>query len=177
MLKWIKRTLLIAIVMPLVGVAVWYGSSFLPYVSQIKEVLEKSNKDAQPVIDSLYIYAIAAGTEKEIRYWAVRQAYSSLSYSENRTKSIYWHADNILWYFASHLHFNNEEIFGLWLSCAISECGKGFHAAARKYYGKELAELSQRELLGLVAMVKSPSIFKPGSESSEKQIELILRNM
>jgi len=162
---------------PIAGLAIWYGVSFYPYVSQMEKMAGSANSSAQPVADTLYKYAVVAESEYGIRSYATTQAYWSLVFSKNRTSTLSWHANNLLWYLASHLHFNKKEIFGLWLSCSIERCGNGLSSAAVKYYGKELASLSVRELVGLVAMVKSPSAYKPGSERSEMRIEYILSKL
>jgi hypothetical protein len=174
--KLILRILLIAIAVPSAGLAIWYEVSFLPHVNRMEEMARTGYKEAKPVIDCLHKYAVTAETESGIRQWAIRQAYRSLVYNEKRSSIASWHANNALWYLASHIHFNDEDTFGLWLSCSISGCGKGFQIAAKEYYGKALRDLNKRELIGLVAVVKSPSLYKPGSANSENRIEHILRN-
>ena len=145
-------------------------------MNDIKEYLTSANQEALPVIDSLYKYAITAETKSGIRGYAVRTAYWTLVFKDEHKGNMSWHANNLLWLLASHLHFNDKEIFGLWLSCSIVGCGKGLPSASEIYYGKKLSKLTHREMVGLVAMAKSPSVFKPGSDRSEKRIEFILKN-
>jgi membrane carboxypeptidase/penicillin-binding protein len=85
-----------------------------------------------------------------------------------------WNANNILWRGASLMHFTEQEIFGLWVECALSRCDGGLNFIARKYFGKELLELSQRELASLVAVVRSPTRYAPGTESGKKRTNEIL---
>lgn len=75
---------------------------------------------------------------------------------------------------AARIHLNEHQVFGLWVDCAISQCGYGLTEASRKYFGKELSKLSVRELAGLVAAVRSPARYAPGSEHGEKRATEIL---
>ena len=177
MRKWIVRVLLTLLLSPFAAFAIWYVLSFQPYTSQIEKLAKYGNSEAQPVISELHEYAVAAETEYGIRAYASRQAYWHLVFSKKRTSTLSWHLNSVLWYVASYITFNNKEMFGVWVACSVSRCGKGLPEASKEYYGKELALMSQHELLGLVAMVKSPSTYKPGSERSEKRIEYILRNL
>ena len=108
---------------------------------------------------------------------SARQAYWSLVFKDKRSGNLSWHLNNLLWEMASCLHFGEQEVFGLWVNCALFDCGEGLREAARKYYGKRLPELSRRELAGLVVLVRSSTRFKPGSEGSEKRINEILEKV
>jgi hypothetical protein len=174
MRKWMFRILLAIVATPIIGLIVWYGISFLPHINEIKEMSDSGAEMASPVYDPLKKLAVASETKKGIRVYAIRQAYWSLVFSEERSSTLSWHANNTLWYLVSNLHYSEEEVFGLWVSCALAGCGKGLPDVALKYYGKTLNNMSERELAGLVAMVRSPSKYKPGSSHSEKRIEYIL---
>jgi hypothetical protein len=162
---------------PLLAFGIWYGVSFHPYTGKIENLANYGNGSAEVVMPDLYQYAVAAETEYGIRAHASRQAYWHLVSSKKRTSTLSRHMNSLLWYVASHITFDNKEIFGVWVACSVSQCGKGLPVASKEYFGKELVQMNQHELLGLVAMVKSPSAYKPGSEHSEKRIEYILRNL
>jgi hypothetical protein len=73
-----------------------------------------------------------------------------------------WHANNLLWYGASYLHFDERAVFGIWVDCAVGDCGQGLPAAARRYLGKELAAVAPGEIRGLVRHVRYPARNIPG---------------
>lgn len=177
MRKWIVRVLIIVFAAPVVSLMAWYGLSFLPYISEINKLADSGVQKAQPVIVSLNSYVVAAESKEGIRVHAIRQAYRSLVFSKNRSGNLSWHANNALWYLASYMHFSGDEVFGIWVSCALSGCGKGLPDAAMEYYGKDMQSMNDRELAGLVALVRSPSRFKPGSPLSEERIEYILNKV
>jgi len=177
MRKWIVRVLLTLLISPVVAFGIWYELSFQPYTNQIEELANYGNSEAQPVMPELHKYAVAAETEYGIRAYASQQTYWHFVFSNNRTSTLSWHINSVLWYAASYLKFDDKEIFGVWVACSVLRCGRGLPEVSKEYYGKEIARMDQHELLGLVAMVKSPSAYKPGSERSEKRIEYILRNI
>ncbi|MEB4592553.1 transglycosylase domain-containing protein [Candidatus Thiothrix sp. Deng01] len=49
----------------------------------------------------------------------------------------------------------------------------GFANAARTYYGKEFAALSDDEFMSLVGMLISPNHFRPGSPASAERVQRI----
>lgn len=177
MRKWIVRVLLTLLVSPFVIFAIWYGLTYQPYKNQIEELAKYGISEAQPVMPELHKYAIAAETEYGIRVWASRQAYWYLGLDDKHTSTLSRHINSALWYAATYITFDDKEIFGVWVACSVSGCGKGLSGASKEYFGKEMALLNPHELLGLVAMVKSPRAFNPGSERSEKRIEYILQNL
>lgn len=172
--KWVFRLILFVILSPITSVIIWYLVSFFPYKSKLEEISHRANQNIIDFSDRFYLLATTVETEHRIRAYAMRQAYWSLALKENRQSNISWHANNALWYISSYLHFDNQAIFGLWVDCSLYGCGKGLSEAARKYYGKNFANLSERELAGLVLLVRSPQRFIPGNEKAEKRINELL---
>ncbi|SRR5712692_434138 len=177
MRKWIKRALVLTAALPAFALCLWYALSFLNHVGELKAIAERGNKSVASVERVLYSLAVAGETKEGLRSYALRQAYASLVFDENPSSMLSRRANDALWYFASNLHLRDQQVFGLWVECALYGCGRGLKEAAREYFGKELHNLSERELAGLVALVKSPSIFKPGSERGEQRTNEILEKV
>ena len=174
MRKIIAKILIVLILLPTIGLIVWYGISFLPHLNELKQLAKEGNDRIESVADVLYPIAVAGETKEGVRRYAIRQAYWSLVFSKHRKRNLVWHLNNMLWYAAGRIHINDQEIFGIWVNCSLYGCGEGLQAAAKKYYQKEIAELSTKELAGIVAIVRNPSRFQPGTANSEKRIKEIL---
>ncbi|HEY0664735.1 MAG TPA: hypothetical protein VGD24_01585 [Gallionella sp.] len=172
--RWLKRATILVIGAPILGVAVWYSVSFLPYLGELKEISSRGRASVKDVESVLYPLAVASESKEGLRSYAARQAYYSLVYEKNPVRMFAWHANNLLWYSATFFHFNDQETFGIWAQCALSGCGQGLNEIAQRYFGKELVSFSERELAGLVAVVRSPTRFAPGTEAGEKRTNEIL---
>jgi len=68
-----------------------------------------------------------------------------------------WHANTLLWYGASYLHFSHEEVAGIWFDCAGQGCGDGLGAAAQRYLGKPLRDATPEEMTRLLDFARSPA--------------------
>ncbi|QAU34677.1 transglycosylase domain-containing protein [Janthinobacterium sp. 17J80-10] len=174
--KWILGVLVVITVTPIIALLTWYVAFFLPHLNELKAQAKYGQEIVRPVKEALYPLAIAAEGEKGIRIGAIRDAYWSVL-SRNNVPAVRRHINEWLWMLVSYIHFDEREIFGIWANCALLGCDKGLPEAARKYYGKAITEMSQRELAGLVALIKSPTAFAPGSKRSEKRIEVILEEI
>lgn len=54
---------------------------------------------------------------------------------------------------------------------------KGFHAAAALYFQKSIDQCDSSELASLVAMLKGPRLYAPGSKLGDARRDLILRRL
>ncbi len=99
---------------------------------------------------------------------------AALVYQQHRASMMSWHANNLLWYGASCIHFGTADVFDIWADCAIGGCGHGLNEAARKYFAKNLSELSEMQVAALVAAVRGPSLFAPGTELGGRRAREIL---
>jgi hypothetical protein len=173
-IRWMLRLAALAAIGLIASLGIWYALSFLPHLSELEAVAARGNSSGSNVEKVLYPLAIAGESKERIRSWAVRQAYWSLAHDRSGGGMLTWHANNLLWDVATRAHLNEHQVFGLWVDCAISQCGYGLTEASRKYFGKELSNLSVRELAGLVAAVRNPGEYAPGSERGEKRANDIL---
>jgi len=174
--KWILGFLVVITVTPIVAFLAWYAVFFLPHLNELKAQAKYGQENVLPVKAALYPLAIAAEGEKGIRIGAIRNAYWSVL-SRSNEPTVRRHINGLLWMLVSYIHFDEQEIFGIWANCTLLGCDKGLPEAARKYYGKPISDMSQRELAGLVVLLKSPTVFRPGSERSEKRIEVIMEKV
>jgi hypothetical protein len=172
--RFLKRLILAFIGTPLLALAAWYSFSFLPHLGELNEISSRGSESVKEIENVLYPLAIAGESREGLRSYAVRQAYFSLVDKDNPGRMLVWHANNFLWYGASYLHFNNHELFGIWAQCALLGCAQGLNEVARKYFGKDLTAFSKKELAGIVAVIRSPTRFAPGTEAGEKRANVIL---
>lgn len=165
--------LVVLAAVPSAGIAVWYGIRFLPYLNEIHRVSERGNATADGVRDTFYPVAVAGETKLGLRQYATRQAYQSLVLQGGRETQVAWQLNTLLWYVASFLHLTDDEIFGVWVDCSTYGCGRGLSEVAQKYLGNDLAHLTPWQCAQLVAVVKAPSIFVPGSERGDRKARQI----
>ncbi|MCW8924217.1 MAG: transglycosylase domain-containing protein [Gammaproteobacteria bacterium] len=144
------------VLMPIISISVWYLVSFHPFLSKLNEISEIVSRSVPDVSEKLYLIVHANETDNDIRKYAMRQAYRSLSYDATKEGNISWHLNNFLWYFSSYLYFTNREIFYLWIDCSLYGCGKGISEASLKFFGKNIKSLSEAELITLVSFVRAP---------------------
>jgi len=170
----LKLGLLVTLGSPLIAFILWYSFSFLPHLSEIREFARRGNESVRTIQGSLYPLLAAAESTDARRIYAMRQAYWSLVYEREPGGTLKWHAGNFLWYVASYIHFDETQIAGIWIECALAQCRSGLSSAARKYFGREPTQLSNRELAELLAVVRSPARYAPGTEAGAMRAKEIL---
>lgn len=165
----------VIIAAPALALLTWYMASFAPHLRELRSLAAQGMKVKEDANPAFYSLAVAGETKNLIRSYAVRQAYWSLVAEKGSGGTLSWHLDNILWQVASHLHFNEDEVFGIWVECSLYGCGRGLKEASLKFFGKPIGTLSEEELAALVALVKSPSIYPPGTPRGEERKHMILK--
>lgn len=168
--------LIVIFCFPFLGLGTWYAITFLPHLSELREIVQQGTAVVSSAPPVLYKMAVAAESRNSIRGYAVREAYCHLGRKEKQ-RMLLWHLDNLLWQLSSRLHFTDEQAFSLWVYYAPYEKGHGLGNAARYYYKKPLSELDERGMAALVAATRSPAKYKPGTYASEKRIQEILAKM
>lgn len=161
---------------PVIVLLFWYLRSFLPHLSELGSISERGMAVKATVKPVFYRLAELGETKWGIRSYGIRQAYWSLEAGKSIKKAHAWHLNNVLWLAASSVHFNEEQLFGIWVECSLYGCGHGLIEASEKYFGKPIADLTIEELAGLVALVKSPQIFAPGKPKGEERKRKILED-
>jgi hypothetical protein len=154
---------------------IWYALAYLPYAGLIRTLATQGSSSIQGANPLLQPLVLADQTPAQVRSYAMRQAYASLVFENHRGSASSWQANNALWYLASYLHFQDSEMLGLWAQCAFG-CGHGLKEASLQYLHKDVHRLSKREAANLVAAVKSPVRYLPGSIANERRTdELLMR--
>jgi len=154
----------------------WYAFAFLPHLGALETLATQGSsslQDANPLLQPL---VLAEQTPTQVRSYAMRQAYFSLVFGNHRGSAFSWHAHNTLWYLASYLHFQDSDMIGLWAQC-VFRCGHGLKEASLHYLHKDLHLLSGRETANLVAAVKSPVRYVPGSSANERRTDELLAKL
>lgn len=174
---WIRSLAIGVFIFPLVVLVVWYLLSFVVNISELNKFAKKGGEVVDISNPILYELVVAAESKSTIRGFAMKNAYYSIVYEKEKSRIIWWHLNNLLWYYASYLHFSDKDVFAIWVECSLSPCGKGLNDASEKYFGKKLNLLSVTELAQLVASVRSPSKYALGSAQGNERASLLLKSI
>lgn len=169
--RWKPIALAIAAI-PFAAAFAWYSVSFLPHLGELNALVSQGEKISESANPAFYRLAVGGETEDRIRSYAIREAYGSLVAEHGHT--VNRQLNEGLWLLASHIHFNDDEAFALWIECSLYGCGHGLMDASAKYFQKPIGSLTEDELAGLVALVKSPAMFAPGTPRGEQRKKLIM---
>lgn len=158
---------------PLIGLVLWYFSSFYPYLSELKSIVTAEEKVLSSVSD-IYKLATMVESSESIRRHGLQQAYLELVFEKDkRADEQQWYLNTTLWYLSSYLHFDENEIFYLW-SSSVYVGERGLQNSSIHLFGKELSELSLRQKAELIAMVEAPDYFKLHGDALKKRADSIL---
>ncbi len=84
-----RKTLTIVVisilVIPIFGTAIWYGSSFYPYVKEMSQISTRGSDSVKSINSNFHRIVEIAKSRKEIRSYAARQAYWSMVYEEHHS--------------------------------------------------------------------------------------------
>jgi len=167
-----KKVVLLLIFTTILCLPTWYLIFFYPHLDKMNEISNRGVNTSGEKSDLLYRYAIAAETKHRFHRYALDQVYQNVTGNKGSTV---WNAlNNSLWNFMGNVQFDEKYILGLWVDCALYECGFGLNKASNIFYEKNLVQLNNKELASIVVMVRSPSKFKIGSDESEKRINTIM---
>jgi hypothetical protein len=170
----LKIALISIFASPLVAIGVWYTISFLPYLGAVRSIASQGSQSVRGIANVFYPLLAAAESNDAQRIYAMRQAYWSLVYEPESGGNLTWHTSNFLWYIASYIHFDERQIAGIWVECALSRCDGGLSQVARKYYAENLVHLSESELAALLGAVRSPTEYAPDQKAGMDRTKAIL---
>ena len=158
----------------LFALMVWVFNSFSIYTNDIDKVVQQSREILGPDINELKKLAVVAEGHRGIKTWGARQAYYDLSYRHRSPSMGVWQFNGMLWYLLLPAYLNEDELFYLWCHYALYTDDWGLNHAAIKFYGKPILQLTLEQQASLMAMVRSPTWYKIGTEQSKKRIKQIL---
>lgn len=173
-IKYLIKCLLILTVVLIILFVAWYIISFLQYKDEIDYILSISQKEYANFDNSLYQLSVIAEGEKGILIWASYRLYWDISGKKTKEKQIVKQVNGLLWYYCVKLHYSKEDVFILWCHYSVYIEDYGLNNASLKYFGKNIQDLSLKQKATIVAMVKNPTIYIPGSEPSKIRVEQIL---
>ncbi|HEY6093563.1 MAG TPA: transglycosylase domain-containing protein [Gallionellaceae bacterium] len=171
--RW-KLIVLTTAAVPFFAVIAWYALSFLPHLMELNLIAREGAKVRESANPAFYRLAIVGESKERIRSYAIREAYWSLVAARGQARTINRQLDEGLWLLMSYVHFSDDEAFALWIECALYGCGHGLMEAAQKHFKKPIGDLTEDELAALVALVKGPGMFAPGTPRGEERKQGIL---
>ncbi len=157
------------------GILFWYFNSFHRYTNEIDLVVESTKKELPGNLTKLKALAIIAESEKGIINWSSRQAYYQLSYKHQNQSNTTWHLNWMLWAVAMPIYLDKDEVFLLWCHYALNyENRWGINNASKTIFNLPILEVSLENQAEIIAMVKSPSMYRVGSIKSKTRVKNIL---
>jgi len=159
----LKRIALACVLLPLLALAAWYAIAFLPHLATMKA---SSARGLAASGDAVRMLKDTSASPGNVRGWAVRTSYAAAHPQGLRDGMLAWHANTLLWYSASVVHFNDADILGIYIDCASGACGQGLPSAAERYFGKSLRDVTPREMASLVAHARYPARSFPAPDAS-----------
>lgn len=187
MFKALRLLIVFSLIIPFVVYFIWYKLEYSPYVNELQLISKRGTENIGKLQSNFYRMVIAANSmhkfnkiaiaeepTDQIRSWAMTQVYWDLILKKNHGKNLSWHLNTFLWFLSSYLNFNEQEIFGIWIECAINPCNSGLQLTAQKYFKNNLNELDNWQLARLVSFVEGPSVYAFGKEKGDKRANEIL---
>lgn len=168
---------IVVVVLPASMLLAFYFVSFVPHLSELKQLSNQGLKSISSIEEDFYSLAVASETKSGIRTWAVQQSYVTMVMSDRKKSMLSWHANNALWRAVSYLHFNDRQIFGVWVQCAIVNCDSSLNHSSLHYFGKDLGFLNVTEQAQIIASVAKPRMFKLGSELGMARANKIIQKL
>ena len=169
-MRIIIKTISLLFLIVLIAMVAWYSISYFPYLSQLQEKIKESKTEYSGDMSTPYGLALAAETKKGIAYYTARSSYHVLSFQYATKKSkTKWHLNQILWYLSNSLHFNDQEIFYLWLH--FSRIDK----LSISTFNKPFKILSFEQKAQVIGMVKAPQAYAPETERGRSRLEWVLK--
>lgn len=177
MIKWIKIFLVVLTILPLLVAMIIHFYFLVSYLDQVKTAAKDGASRYAEVESQFHPMLIAAETKEGIRRYAMQSAYLIFAHRQ-KSKKVWKHLGVITWQLSSYIYLNDQEVYGLWLSCIHSmDCSQGIDRMSRRYLGHDFLALSEADKLWLAVMVKSPTMYAPGTERGEKRRQWLLQRL
>lgn len=173
----LKKIIYFSLTAPILVFLVWYVVYFFPHLSAIKNIQREGMSLVKVIESTLYPIAIIADGNMKIRSYSIKTAYYTESLKGEKEKIANWHLSTSLWFLASYMHFNDKEIFYLWVMYAPYEKGRGLQNSSEYYYGKKINELSIEEQITILAIPKAPTLYKLDSEKLKTRVKNIFKEL
>lgn len=111
----LKRFVLVCALLPVLALLAWYAIAFLPHLANMKA---SSARGLAMMRHAGRWPSVLAAHHGNMRASAVRQCYALIRPNGPVNGMLVWHANHVLWYGASFMHFNDQEMAGILIDCA-----------------------------------------------------------
>ncbi|WP_369983307.1 hypothetical protein [Thalassolituus sp.] len=148
-----------------VGLAAWWSIKFAPHIDDINADVLSAEGEYSGDLGGLYRLVLIAETESGIARYASSSAYARLSFETG----VIWSLNGFLWHVSIRMLLSEQEEFYLWLKAAK------LNQLAQQHFGHPILELPLEERAVVVGMVKSPSVFAPGTDRERERTQKILK--
>ena len=140
-----------------------------PHLAEIESVLSNADpEDANPpkIIRDL-IDANAGSPYPHATRLVTARTYSNLSQGQ-------WHARNTLWRILLPVHFDKNQMYGLYTTLSYNGTDYGLSSFSRREFGKSLGHISPIQAATTVAITHAPSIYKKNAAKLDRRANMLL---
>jgi len=150
----------------------YYTVFFKTHLVDINNCISTSNNIYKDPPSELFDIAIIAEGYRGIRHFVVKTLL--YKYEMCNQGMLKWHLHNFCWDLLIKIHFSSNEVFLLWCYFVPYSEGVGLNNAANYFFDRDLNQLELKEIVTIIAMVKSPSIYKMNTEKLHKRVDYLL---
>ena len=130
--------------------------SSLPRINTILTQAQRGDRESPELARRLAV--VASGGWVQVKSYVVLSLRSEFGMAQGYSM-LNWHINNALWVLLLPLHYNEQQIFGLWCSLVPNGHGCGLNEVAVIRYGKNLDALDLEQLATLIVLARSPVHF------------------
>jgi len=168
-MKYVIRFFSVIVLLPTLFTVTYYFFEIKQHQSKIEQKIALYSKTTS---NHLLMYEIALQAESRVGILRFVTHSLALNYHDGHFRS-FWNLAGLHWHIWMKLLYTDDEIYQIWLAMApyglVGEVG--MNEASEHYFVKTIDKLSCYQIVQLVVMGRSPSMFKPGSVRSEKWIK------
>ncbi len=142
----------------------------------INTILTQAQRlDREPPELARRLAIVASGGWVQIKSYAVLSLRSKFGKAHGHSM-LNWHINNALWVLLLPLHYNEQQIFGLWCSLVPNGYGCGLNEVAVMRYGKNLNALDLEQLATLIVLARSPVRFANRPDLLNEDAQRLIHN-
>ena len=153
---------------PILFIAFYDCFYFRPYLPSIRATylaLTDEDRETPRIVDSvvrrIYGRSVESQLSREL-LWDLKVPHRSM---------LSWHIQSVMWDWLLRLHLSEKERMALYCHYLLYEEGRGLRESAQYHFSKSPRELSQDEVLGLLAIDVSPRSNSPQKHPDRFQQE------
>ncbi len=158
------------IVVGLFGVGYFVYTRYWVYQGKVDAIVRSlSPEEASPPV--LVKEVIRGVASSGVAIWVPSNLVREVQ--TERRRMLEWHAQEFVWYVLLPYRLSEDQRIALYCRYMVFERGRGLAHGARYYYSKDPERLNAAEVLGLLAISRSPSRYSPRThpENFRKEFE------